>query len=903
MRYTWVSLLVVLLDQLAKWFAPATWPDELAHIGIGGMTLEIIRNPTLTLPNTHAIPSNASSLVLLAALLGIYLLAVRWSDKFHFLTDKTTIGLQLAVGGLTSQAIDITFRGDIVNTLLIKSASHLTLHAGIADIAVISGVLLLVITLLQGNAKVKSQVTLAPANIAPLQLSSLPRGIDNIHIDVHLSPRFRHNLTQLIHALVPIVIHNLQQGKRQFSPPQRQIERIRREFSELMQRALYKAKSHGEIQIPDLLFIATLKFVHGEVNNTVAAALQQSKERKEIHPLRGLKLSSNGHIVEWMFRYRDHIIALTNATLLDALCNKQEAHLKKHIKHLFGLSNLFTTQAMAAPLVLAESASDEMIQMENYIVLGQQQSDRNSFVNIDRKLSESLNDYLELLEESRSGSDTEISYLHGAGGVNSNTIDTLSQPSLLMNPGNIAILLDPAWTERKLNKTQRLRDWRKHNKLRQHLHFQKRLRRKLLSDLLKSELGLWIVATYEAQRLFRQSHCDISVIQLVALLTRKLGKHEFTQKLPESLRGFRRPPEKAAIVEAWERVHKAPRKLLDEYLLRFMHNFSHYRHDLLLLLLYQRAAAEVNLLEEKKDIDTSRANFSLYEFLHKDEEKSTNTPILSHIIIKADLRGSTEITEKLTELELNPATHFDRNFFSPINALIESYGAEKVFIEGDAIILILNEHAGDSQDRLIASRACGLAAKIMQVVARQNATLEAYGLPRLELGIGIAYHDGPPRYLFDNQHRITISPAINRADRLSACNWSVRQWRASQGADERFVEVYLATDEAMTPGEKAQKDLVFNLNGILVEERVFQRINQELTPKRVNNALEKIPESTLYAIHFNSLDNTSHSLILRKAQVHEYHPDYSINACPAVQGRHFHEVIWREELLEKLRKH
>ena len=41
------------------------------------------------------------------------------------------------------------------------------------------------------------------------------------------------------------------------------------------------------------------------------------------------------------------------------------------------------------------------------------------------------------------------------------------------------------------------------------------------------------------------------------------------------------------------------------------------------------------------------------------------------------------------ERELNPASYFSLNFYDPVNKLLAKYGATKVFLEGDAIILAL----------------------------------------------------------------------------------------------------------------------------------------------------------------------------------------------------------------------
>jgi class 3 adenylate cyclase len=901
MRFAWVPVLVILLDQGAKWLLPLFGLHDGWQIAIANITLEFVpEKSTTTDIGTSA--ANNSSLILLASVLAIYVFITRWSRHFHFIADKAAIGLQLTGGGLTSQVIDLAFRGGTYSSFRLTVGDTFSINTGFSELALTAGFLLLVVALLRGSSKIQSKIKLAPANVTPLNFNILPRGIDNIHIDVYLSPRFKKNLTRFIHNLVPLVIQHLQQGKWQVSLPQNQLSVLKKEFDDLMNNALHRAKETGERQIPDILFIATLKHIHNEVNDTVSATLQKSKEGKKGHSIRGLKPKANDRLVAWLFRYRDHILALSNSTLLEALCKEQKKSLKEGVKNFLGKETIFSIQAMESPLVLSESPASELIQVENYLLFGQQQSDENSFVNIDKQLAEIFSDYLSLMEKRDDSSNRELYNLQRGGDINSNTIHSLSQPSVLMNAANIDILLNIEWSDERLKAVSAFSDIAKYRRLRQHRRFQRLLREKLESQLTKSGLAAWVVAAYEAKNIIQKSTSDISASQLTSLLARKQNKQEFRQKLAEITRGINNPPDTNTITLAWDRVQNKKDELLDSYLLQFIRDFSQYRRDLLTLLIYQHASSELNILEKEKDIETSRANFTLYSLLHRSEEQNVNAPILSHVIIKADLRGSTEVTAKLTELELNPATHFDRNFFSPINAVIESYGAEKVFIEGDAIILILCDRAGTSLERLIGARACGLAAKILQIVAKQNRELAAYGLPKLELGIGIAYEKGAPRYLFDGQHRITISPAINRADRLSACNWSIRNWRQAQNATSDYVEVYQPSESAVTHGEKAQKDMVFNLNGILIEEGVFQRITHELTPKKINNKLRGITESTLYAMQFPDLNGANHSLVIRKSPFHLYDPEYKVDECPAVENRYFYEVLHHRSILDQLRK-
>ena len=129
---------------------------------------------------------------------------------------------------------------------------------------------------------------------------------------------------------------------------------------------------------------------------------------------------------------------------------------------------------------------------------------------------------------------------------------------------------------------------------------------------------------------------------------------------------------------------------------------------------------------------------------------------------------------------MNPASYFSLNFYGPVNKLLAKYGARKVFVEGDALIVALLEHEGDPP--MAVSRACVLAREIIEIVRGYNQLLERAGLPTLELGTGISFQDSAPMYLMDGDQQIMISDALNEATgcprAASACARQSQAWRA-----------------------------------------------------------------------------------------------------------------------------
>jgi class 3 adenylate cyclase len=258
---------------------------------------------------------------------------------------------------------------------------------------------------------------------------------------------------------------------------------------------------------------------------------------------------------------------------------------------------------------------------------------------------------------------------------------------------------------------------------------------------------------------------------------------------------------------------------------RFLQDFSQYHRDLRRLEALNAALDSVNLVSTEKLRELSRMNGTLYEFLLPEEQQQQpeEDRVLRHVVLKADVRDSTRLTRTLMEKGLNPASYFSLNFYDPVNKLLGKYGAQKVFLEGDAIILAILERTGEPE--LAVSRACVLAREIIEIVRGYNELMQRSGMPVLELGVGITLQESAPLYLMDGKHQIMISEALNESDRLSSCNKRARKVMESQ-AGPFHVYVFQSGDEAASPEEAI---LSYNLGGIRMNEAAFRKLEQEIS--------------------------------------------------------------------------
>jgi hypothetical protein len=321
---------------------------------------------------------------------------------------------------------------------------------------------------------------------------------------------------------------------------------------------------------------------------------------------------------------------------------------------------------------------------------------------------------------------------------------------------------------------------------------------------------------------------------------------------------------------------------------RFLMDFMRYHRDLRRLEALNSAADTVNVIANEKLRELSCINNTLYEFLLPDEQKPREERVTHHVILKADIRDSTRLTRTLFERGLNPASYFSLNFYEPVNKLLPKYGASKVFIEGDAVILAMFEREGEASFGV--ARSCMLAREIIDIVRAYNEQSQRGGLPVLEIGIGICYHDAPPMYLMDESSRIMISPALNESDRLSSCSKVTR--RFVSGFDTLFnVFQFQTVDDASTGGATEEFVLRYNIGGIHISREAFHKLQDEIALQRFEMEVKGLWGTEKTLLHSGLVPvagGVFHRIVVREGRLPHVDPrDLSLKGWTET---HYYEV-------------
>jgi len=354
----------------------------------------------------------------------------------------------------------------------------------------------------------------------------------------------------------------------------------------------------------------------------------------------------------------------------------------------------------------------------------------------------------------------------------------------------------------------------------------------------------------------------------------------------------------APAIKQFETIARKVKTELDNHTLEYtfdvIQDIARFRLQLKYYRFAHRAFNRINLLKSDSDMTLSKQAGTLYTLLTTSEKELDLDRIVHHSVIKADVRGSTTVTQELQNRSLNPASYFSLRFFDPINKLLPMYGANKVFIEGDALILSFLEYEKTPQQWFSVARACGLARDILNIVGSNNLYSEQMELPTLELGIGLCYSDKAPYYLYDEDKPITISSAIGEADRLSSCTWKLR---ASLDPAPFNVEVYNLDMGEHGHGEKGQTKVRYNVNGVLLDNAGFVKLQQEILLEKLE--LEINEKSVILHIgRYPDLGGKLHDLVIREGKVGLWKNDMPSENYSS--DERFYEVVTNRKIISQV---
>ena len=764
--------------------------------------------------------------------------------------------------------------------------------------------------------------------LAPLHIGTAPdmhmerfrTGIDNLHIDVVLSRKFHSALTNLVSRMIQEELARQGYSEAGKFPDNSDFERFRDVYRGLWEGVLEQSNRGSPAtdlaKLLQLSLLKTLLNIPAQVIADLRRQLHKELENKSsrVDPGRSLELHERLVTIakhEAGIRYR------TLRRLFKLVQQLESKELRKIRKSILGVSWVLPKTLLFNPLLHLQDLSNENSFVNHYPIVCMDREGEGYFVLTNRIFCEQFAEYVADWCQPYLPENAEMSAEAGvplrrhewrrgfAEFVDGQRLlkQTIQEEefrecrsSWLDSPKNIDQIFrrpssstwfsgfgskDNATTSGKPSD-----DWER---------FQQRMTQEIHRRLYKAGVLRRVIASYRTPRLHRQLNEKVSVRDIYQYLVGDLPRRKLVQHL-----SLNNAAETDEILRALDTVlhyiQRLPEHKQLEYTGRYLKDFLSFRRDLKLAHFAHQQMSCLRLMSDAENISLSRDNGSLYEFRLRSDAEPLEQRIRAHVVLKADIRGSTEITQELMQKRLNPATHFSLNFFGPITKLIERYNAEKVFVEGDALILAVLDTGELGGQSMIVANACGLACEILAVMELQNRQHQNHELPRLELGLGIAFNDAAPAYLYDDRRKIMISPAINQADRLSSCAAELRRNTAWRRSNRHRVEVMRTT----TDEQDRQRLLRYNVNGINLDAGAFARLQKELVMHKVRLQSRSGSSHYYHAGRFIDRQGTAHWLVVREAPLKVLSPDYSVKEAEG-SPEYFYEVVNDNQLMERVK--
>jgi len=763
-----------------------------------------------------------------------------------------------------------------------------------------------------------------------LPMGTLAIGVDNIHHDVFLSPKFVQAAREYLFDLIR---HNTSStyfpGIELRSAKGTDTTTFRKLLTELLQSSLTQAKYHKNIEI-DLLFrLSLLKFLTFELSNQFANIILEGKEwirQRGEH----FERSQQAHVIKARLSElqsaRRAVVRRLGQQVAQMVADVEDNAIAKTRRALFGEDFSSYYELCKNRLIFLEGGKDDVFFLEYYVLLGNYARDPDRFEAMDALFQEFLREAGVTISDDPARSEAvqaHTAVLETVQAIRSEIANLEEQRedtrkrldrgdgflNKFLNSGNPADLkaslhdieLRLKHQEYKLEEIgpqveearQKLDFFQKDHasKLGEYLNEPENAKRlfdtksgpedgaslrtqlltRLLDRLEQHEVLHLVLASYEIRSIAAEYCPPVHLQQLRKAIVSK-------DELKQVERVIKQVPAKKLalkpIEELSRKIHRYSRDEMKEIVLRFAADFLRLHRDLRDAEHLTACMERINLVTTENARELSRLNNRLYECVLPEEARPAQDHVVSHVIIKADVRGSTRMTQDLLSRGLSPASHFSLNLHEPVKKLLDRYSAKKVFIEGDAIILAIFETESSVAYARPVAKACILSRQILAVCNSYNERASSSDLPALELGVGVAFQGEAPTYWTDGDSRIMISKALNLSDRLSGCAKLAK--RMLTGQKSLFsVFQFLNTMEGASAEELDEFLVRYNMNGIEINEEGFQKLSEEISLESIETKLDMPWGKQPVILYYGEvpLGESVELLVIRKAFARQLLPD------------------------------
>src|SRR5215467_24026 len=216
-----------------------------------------------------------------------------------------------------------------------------------------------------------------------IPMGSLAIGVDNIHHDVFLSPRFVQAAREYLFDLIRHHTKGLYVAGtelRAVKGPDHTT--FRKLLTDFMQSAVTQAEFHKNIEIDILFRLALLKFLTFEIGNQFANLILEGKEwvrqRGE-----GFERSQQAHVIKAKLSElqssRRRVVRAVGQQVAQMVVDAEENVVSKARRALFGEDFSPLYELLKNRLIFLDGGKDDRFFLENYVLLGNYARDPDRF--------------------------------------------------------------------------------------------------------------------------------------------------------------------------------------------------------------------------------------------------------------------------------------------------------------------------------------------------------------------------------------------------------------------------------------------------------------------------------------------------------------------------------------------
>jgi len=738
-----------------------------------------------------------------------------------------------------------------------------------------------------------------------LRFDRFPRGTDGRHIDVALGPALERAVSTFVSALVREYAQKL--WKQPITPyGDAVVKDFRDALLEHHGVVVKDARSYKHVERVQLFQVSVVKLLLTQIDDEIAA-LRHELEDARSHPTRQLsgKSLQFHQLAAKLSRHAGHIQFQVARHLIRELMRLENGAMKNLRKSLLGFAWPIADIILSNPILQLDGIGGARDFIRFYPRLLR---DAETAQRIDRCLLEALAGLLpdnaeSALEDDAADTAPRVFIERHDQGTSRGFLATERWVGRLLGrreledgtstwldlPDNVICLLggceadwpqSGAWRDPAMARVQR------------------ELNKQFASRLAKADVMDKIVASYELAAIFPRLGLIDAEALLYDYLLGKISRREMTKRL-DALDGVKDAASLLRRVEEMRKRHRAsPEWGNRQTVARLAGDYVRLRRDLKYAWRLFGKMDDIRLIREPAEIELALDNNTLQLFCRDDIATDGRRAVVGHVIVRVDIRGAGELAAQMRDRGLQPAAHFSRWFYDPIDVLLERFGATKAAVDGDSLMLTVLEYSGDETHSLAVARACCMAVRLFELVATMNLDNERQELPCIELGLGIAYADQSPTYLYDHSRRVILSPAISRARQLSSCHRGLRQACPLPEGRGLFV---VAPVRGSNPGEQPEADGMVrcNVDAIELDGAAFSQLHVEISLRKtkMHDKVTRRPV-VMYAGRCTDTCGDSHLLVISEQATKLWMGKQLLETED--NGQRFYQVITDPSLIRRV---